>query len=81
MQASGGNGDNRGEPGHLAGERDIRNAAGVTFIIPVVVDDTPVDQLKRVPDRFMAKHVLPAPGGTVTDELVAAVRAALDPPS
>jgi hypothetical protein len=66
---------------HLAGERDIRNAAGVTFIIPVVVDDTPVDQLKRVPDRFMAKHVLPAPGGTVTGELIAAVRTALDPPA
>ena len=64
---------------HLAGERDIRNAAGVRFIIPVVIDGTPLSELKRVPDRFMAKHVLPVPDGVATPDLIDAIRAALDP--
>lgn len=61
----------------LAGERDTMNADRVQFIVPIVIDSTPLEAIKEVPARFMRKHILTVRDGAVTTELVAALRSAL----
>lgn len=63
---------------YLAGERDTRNSDRAKFIVPVVVDDTPLENLREVPARFLRKHILVARDGAVSKELIGAIKAALD---
>jgi hypothetical protein len=62
---------------HFAEDRDTRNAPNIPFILPIVVDDSSRSDFKNVPERFLKKHILRAPGGRVTDEIEATVKAAL----
>jgi hypothetical protein len=63
---------------HLACERDTRNADRVKFIVPVIVDRTPVGDLRDVPPRFLRKHVISARDGALTAELLETLRSAVD---
>ncbi|HLK25443.1 MAG TPA: toll/interleukin-1 receptor domain-containing protein [Caulobacteraceae bacterium] len=54
----------------IANERDERNDESVRFIMPLVVDETPLDQLKHTPANFMRKHILRVAGGAPTDTLL-----------
>jgi hypothetical protein len=49
-------------------DRDMNIDPGKPFLIPVVVDDT--QELSRVPDRFLQKHLTWLSGGGVTPEFV-----------
>jgi len=62
---------------HFAKERDTRNAENVSFILPVVVDNSSRSDFQTVPLRFLQKNILKAPGGELTEELAEAVTAAL----
>jgi hypothetical protein len=62
----------------LADELDRRNSESVRFIVPVVIDETPRGDLREVPANFMRKHILAVEGGAPTNELISALRAALD---
>lgn len=55
----------------LAVERTLDLADDVTFLVPVVIDDTP-EQGSRVPEKFTAVQWLRCPGGRETPTLVAA---------
>jgi TolB-like protein len=58
---------------HLAEQRSYLMAHDQTFLLPVVVDDTP-DSATRVPDRFRERQWTRLPGGTTPREFVERVR-------
>jgi hypothetical protein len=55
----------------LAVERTLDLADDVTFLVPVVIDDTP-EQGSRVPEKFTMVQWLRCPGGRETPALIAA---------
>ncbi len=57
----------------LAVERTLDLADDVTFLIPVVIDDTP-EYHARVPEKFTAFQWLRCPGGQETPQLLAVAR-------
>lgn len=57
----------------LAVRRTDRMADGVPFIVPVLVDDLPVNH-PDVPEAFWASHVTALPGGQTTPEFLDAVK-------
>ena len=63
---------------NIADEIDKRNSESVRFIMPVVVDNLPRDELREVPANFMRKHILLVDGGVPTSELVAALKSAME---
>lgn len=60
-----------------AEERDTRNAAEITFILPIVVDESSREDFKYLPARFRNKHMYKASGGALTREITEAIRLAL----
>ncbi|QYM78268.1 toll/interleukin-1 receptor domain-containing protein [Horticoccus luteus] len=57
----------------LAVERTLDLADDVTFLVPVVIDDTPEYQA-RVPEKFSTVQWLRCPGGVATPQLAALAR-------
>lgn len=51
-----------------AAERAEGIAEGEAFILPVVVDDTPVNDALKVPDAYLAAQTTKLPGGASTPE-------------
>jgi len=65
---------------HFAEERDTRNFEDVRFILPLVIDGTSRSELRTVPRVFLKKHILSAPGGEPTEEVLTAITEALGAP-
>jgi TIR domain/SIR2-like domain len=63
---------------HLAEDRDTRNASDVRFILPLVVDGTSRNDFRTVPRRFLQKHILAAPDGGLSAEVLEAIITARD---
>lgn len=58
---------------NLAVDRLRGMAAGIEFVVPVVIDDTPVNA-EGVNDEFWRYHVARLPGGQVTDDFREEIR-------